>query len=298
MEGTGLALKIGSLVLGLGTFLVLFKQVKQLKKYGVASLFYIIITSALLACSTLFLYLWPEKGEFTKLILAQLFIVAIAILHLFLAPKLLPWYSKQPVSIRFAFILSILLFTFFFTNLSFTFLVRTQVEMVWHLSSLWFLIPVLLDITISRLLEVPPKQFKKWQYPVSVKIEDPTDREMENPVVISFIFRKSPDSAEETTFRAKAPQEMKLGRLFYFFINDYNSRHPEGPVSFFDMNNNPHQWTFFKLKNKFFKIKTPLDPDESIANCRIKENDILICTRDNVNENLNEHESAEQEGKK
>ncbi len=292
MEGTGLALKIGSLVFGLGTFLVLYKQVKQLKKYGVVSLFYILLISVLLSASTLFLYLWPEKGEFTKLIIAQLFIAAIGILHVLLAPKLLPWYSEEAASIRFAFILSILLFTFFFSNLSFTFLVSSKVVSVWHLSSLWFLVPVLLNLTIVKLLEVPPKLYKKWQYPVGVKVEDPTDREMENPVVISFIFKKNPDSDGETTFRAKAPQEMKLGRLFYFFINDYNSRHPEGPVSFVDANNIPHQWTFFKLKNKLLNIKTPLDPDETIINCRIKENDILICTRDDVNENLNDHESA------
>lgn len=292
MEGTGLALKIGSLVFGLGTFLVLYKQVKQLKKYGVVSLFYILLISVLLSASTLFLYLWPEKGEFTKLIIAQLFIAAIGILHVLLAPKLLPWYSVEAASIRFAFILSILLFTFFFSNLSFTFLVSSKVVSVWHLSSLWFLVPVLLNLTIVKLLEVPPKLYKKWQYPVGVKVEDPTDREMENPVVISFIFKKNPDSDGETTFRAEAPQEMKLGRLFYFFINDYNSRHPEGPVSFVDANNIPHQWTFFKLKNKLLNIKTPLDPDETIINCRIKENDILICTRDDVNENLNDHESA------
>lgn len=293
MSSTDLALKIGSLVLGLGTFLVLYKQVKQLKKYGIASLFYILLISVILSASTFFLYLWPEKGEFAKLLVAQLFIVTIGILHVLVAPKLLPWYAKEPLSIQLAFILSILLFTYFFANLAFTFLVSSQVETVWHLSSLWFLVPVLLNLTILRLLEVPPKLYKKWQYPVGIHIEDPTDDEMENPVVISFVFKKHINSPEETTFRAKAPQEMKLGRLFYFFINDYNSRHPESPVSFFDANNQPHQWTFYKLKSKIFKLKTALDPDELIHKCRIKENDILICTRDDINENLSTHESTE-----
>ena len=285
MSGTSLALKIGTLVFGLGIFLVLFKQVKGLKKYGVSSLFYVLLGSLILASTTLFLYLKPTSGEINTLLFAQVTIISLGTLHVFLAPKILPWYSEQVFSMQLVFIVCILLFSYFFTNLSFTFLVDTNVELVWHLSSLWFLVPVLLNQTILKLLAVPPKQFKKWKYPVGVTIEDPTDNEMVSPVVISFVFKKNHNSPEETTFRAKAPQGMKLGRLFYFFINDYNSRHPESNVSFVDENNQPNEWIFFKLRSKFLNLKTALDPDDSILICRIKENDVLVCNREFFNEN-------------
>ena len=285
MSGTSLALKIGTLVFGLGIFLVLFKQVKGLKKYGVSSLFYVLLGSLTLASTTLLLYFKPTCGEINTLLFAQAIIISIGILHVFFAPKILPWYSAQVFSMQLIFIVCILLFCYFFTNLSFTFLVETNVEMVWYLSSLWFLVPVLLNQTILKLLEVQPKHFKKWKYPMGVTIEDPTDIEMGSPVVISFVFRKNDHSPEETTFRAKAPQGMKLGRLFYFFINDYNSRHPESNVSFVDENNQPYEWIFFKLRNKFLNLRTALDPDDSILICRIKENDVLVCNREFFNEN-------------
>jgi len=293
MSGTSLALKIGSLVLGLGTYMILFKKVKGLKKYGVTSLIYVLLVSLLLSASTLFLYLRPGTGEFTALIFAQLAVISLGTLHVLFASKLLPWYSDQVFSMKLVFIICMLLFSYLFTNLCFTFLVESNVEMVWHLSSLWFLVPVLLNQTVEKLMDVPPKQFKKWHYPVDVTIEDPSDEEMDNPVVISFVFRKNPQSEDVTTFRAKAPQEMKLGRLFYFFINDYNSRHPESPVSFTDANNQPHPWIFFKLRSKLLQLKTALDPDDTILNCRIKENDVLICNREVINEKKSDHETTE-----
>jgi len=84
---------------------------------------------------------------------------------------------------------------------------------------------------------------------------------------------------ELTTFRAKAPVGMTLGRLFYFFINDYNSRHPEEPISYTNEKNEADPWVFFKVKNKLFRINEALDQDSSIASNNIRENDVLVCKR-------------------
>jgi hypothetical protein len=293
MSGTSLALKIGSLILGLGAFFVLFKRVKGLKKYGFSSLLYVLLTALLLSGSTLFLLLSPTSGEITSLVLAQLTILIISTLHVFLAEKLLPWYNEQKFMMQVVFVICMLLFGYFFFNLSFTFLVESEAEIIWYLSLLWFLVPVLLNQTIQKLLEIPPKQFKQWQYPLGEHIEDPSDDEMENPVVISFVFKKKPEAPETTTFRAKAPLGMSLGRLFYFFINDYNSRHPESTISFTADGNVADRWIFFKQKNKLLKLKTALDPDEEMGNSKIKENDVLICNRVNFNEKISQDETTE-----
>lgn len=293
MSGTSLAFKIGSLVLGLGAYFVLFKKVKGLKKYGLSSLFYVLAASIILSLSTLFLLFKTSTGEITSLIFGQIIILTVGTLHVFFAKKLLPWYGEQKFGMQLVFIICTLLFGYFFSNLSLSFIVNSDIEFVWYLSLLWFLVPVLLDRTIAELLEVPPKKYKKWQYPVDVTIEDPTDEEMENPVVISFVFQKNALASEDTTFRAKAPQEMTLGRLFYFFIDDYNSRHPEAPISIVDENKQPDEWVFFKIKNKFLRLKKALDPDDSIFSSRIKENDVLICTRVSMNENFSKDEATE-----
>jgi hypothetical protein len=293
MSGTSLALKIGSLVLGLGAFFILFKKVKGLKKYGLSSLFYVLLTALLLSASTLFLLLDHSFNEMTLLILGQLIILIIGTLHVFIAPKLLPWYNNQKFGMQVVFIICMLLFGYFFFNLSFTFLVESEAEIIWYLSLLWFLVPVLLNQTIIKMVEIPPKEYKKWRYPLGENIEDPSDEEMENPVVISFVFKKYPDAPEETTFRAKAPLGMSLGRLFYFFINDYNSRHPESTISCASEGDFPDEWIFFKRKNKFLNLKTALDPEEEMGNCKIKENDVLICNRVIVNEKISQNETTE-----
>jgi hypothetical protein len=290
MSGTSLALKIGSLVLGLGTFFIMFKKVKGLKRYGWSSLFYVLVVSLLISASSLFLFLKPNMGEMTIIIFAQLIIIFLGTLHVFLSKKLLPWYQEHTFGMQLVFIICILLFGYFFFNMAFTFLADPAVEFVWYLSLLWFLVPVILDQTIIKLLEVPPKEYKSWKYPLNVTIEDPSDQEMENPVVISFVFKKNNSVDEVTTFRAKAPLAMSLGRLFYFFINDYNSRHPEAPVSFTNKNNKPDAWIFFKLKSKFLGLKIALDPDNTISANGIRENDVLLCSRA-VN---NEEEQANQ----
>lgn len=292
MSGTSLVLKIGFLVLGLGAFLVFFKKIKGLKKYGLSSLLYVLVAALLLSSTTLLLFM-QSAGEMTALLLAQLVIVAAGVLHVLISSKILPWHPAQGFSMQLVFIICILLFGYLFFNLSFTFLVESNVEMVWYLSLLWFLVPVLLNQTVIKLLEVPPKEYKKWTYPADKNIPDPTDEEMENPVVISFEFKKNTDTGQVTTFRAKAPVGMALGRLFYFFINDYNSRHPEGTIRVTDENNRPYEWIFYKITHKIFGLKTALDPEDSIYQSNIKENDVLLCNRVITNENPQSNETIE-----
>jgi len=291
MSGTSLALKIGSLVIGLGVFLAIFKKIKGLKKYGIASLFYVIIVSVILALPTLLLYS-ESSSELKLLIINQIIIIVLGTLHVILSKKMLPWYSTQLFNMQLLFIFCIIIFSYLFLNLSFSFFVSSKVQLVWALSLLWFLVPLLLNQTINKLLEVPQKEYKKWLYPLNSTIDDPSDEEMENPVVISFVFQKNSDSTESTTFRAKAPVGMALGKLFYFFINDYNSRNPESTVSYLNELKEPDEWIFFRLKSKFLRIKAALDPDDSIYNNNIKENDVLVCNRFYINTNIKEDETT------
>lgn len=291
MNGASLALKIGTLVLGAGIFLTMLKKVAGLKKYGLSSLLYIVVISLLLA-SPVLLLLSEHDNEIVPLILAQAIIIAIGTLNIFLINRLLPWFGAKIFSVQLFFMICILVFSYLFSNLGFTFLVHSKAQLVWTLAMLWFLIPFLLKHTIDRLFEVPQKEFKTWQYPEKTP-EDPSDEEMENPVVISFVFQKTTNSEESTTFRAKAPSEMILGRLFFFFIDDYNSRHPESRISFSDENKVPDQWIFFRQKSKILRWNVALDPEDKIKDCKIKENDILICNRAVKIKNLNNNETTE-----
>mgnify|MGYP001294781377 CR=1 FL=1 len=284
MNATGIALKVASLVFAGGIFMILFKRIKVLKRYGIASIVYVLLISILLALPTLLNLFKFNLSNILLLVCAQVFILFLGILHVMLTPATLPWYKDQPFNMKLMFVICILFLAYFFSNLSLSFLVSHDLQIVWYLSLLWFLIPILLNQTVEALLQVPPKIFKQWYYPLNQNIDDPSDEELENPIVISFIFPKNEESPEQTTFRAKAPVGMKLSRLFYFFINDYNSRHPEGTISFLDSNRAPYGWIFMKVKNKFFNLKDGMDPDISIYANEIRENDVLICKRITNNE--------------
>ena len=279
MDSTGIALKLGSLIFSGGILLILFKRIKVLKKYGLASIIYILLISILLAFPTLFNLFGLSFSEILLLVCAQVFILIIGILHVAFAPSALPWYKVQPFNLQLLYIISILFLAFFFSNLSLTDLQKQQLPLVWYISLLWFLVPILLNRTVEELLKVPPKEFKLWYYPVNQNIDDPSDEELENPIVISFIFKKNQHSNELTTFRAKAPVGMKIGRLFYFFINDYNDRHPEGSIPYLDDNNEPYGWIFKKVRSRLFGLTEVIDPDSSVYSNEIRENDLLYCRR-------------------
>jgi hypothetical protein len=279
MSPTSIALKVACLIFSGGIFMILIKKINSLKKYGWITLFCILLVSILLAFPTLFNLFGFNFSEIILLICAQLFILLIGILYIKFIPVMLPWFKIQPFNLQLLFAISIIFLAFFMSSLSLSDMQKQQLPLIWYLSLLWFFIPVLLNKTIDELIKVPPKVFKLWYYPVDQNVEDPSDDELENPVVISFIFKKNNESSELTTFRAKAPVNMNVGRLFYFFINDYNDRHPEAAISYLDENHVPYGWIFKKVRIKLLGLKEVIDPDSSIYSNEIRENDLLYCRR-------------------
>lgn len=279
MNVASIAMKFVSVFFAGSLFFILFKRVKVLKKHGVISLIYVLLLSILLATPTLFLLFDLTISDIALLLLAQVFILIMGIVHILLNPLAIPWYKDQPFKFQVLFIICILFLSYFFSDLSLSFIVNPQLRLVWFLSLLWFVVPSLLNETVNQLLRVPPKVYKKWVYPLNERIDDPSDEELANPIVISFVFSKNEQAVEVTTFRAKAPVGMNLGKLFYFFINDYNDRHPESRIAFFNSEGEPYGWIFLKIKNKLFGLKDAIDPETSIYSNNIKENDVIICKR-------------------
>jgi hypothetical protein len=283
MNPASIALKVASLVFSGGILIILFKKIKVLKKYGLASIIYVVLLSLLLAFPTLFNLFAFNASNMFLLVCAQAFVLIIGILHVVFAPGTMPWYREQPLSIRLIFMISILFLAYFFTNLSLIDLQDYGYPSLWYMSLFWFFVPFLLNETVNEYLKVPRKIYKLWHYPVNQNIADPSDEELENPIVISFIFKKNETSSELTTFRAKAPVGMQVGRLFYFFINDYNSRHPESNISFMNDSNEPNGWIIKKVRNQLLGLKEVIDPDISVYVNEIRENDLLYCYRINNN---------------
>ena len=279
MSTMGIATKLISLFVAGGIFLMLYKRVKVLKKYGLISLAYLLLSSILLAFPTLLLMVDLAIGDLWILLIAQTFILLVGVVHLLQNPAMLPWYKDQAFKVQILFLACIIFLAYFFSDLSLSFLVNPKLRIVWYLSLLWFIIPSLLNETVNLLLKVPPREYKKWTYPINERVDDPSDEELDNPLVIGFVFKKNEQSKTSTSFKAKAPVGMQLGRLFYFFINDYNSRHPESQISYVNQEGEPYGWVFMKAGKKLFGNKKAMDPDDSIYGNNIRENDELFCNR-------------------
>jgi len=98
--------------------MILFKRIKALKKYGLASIIYLLLISLLLAFPTLLNLFELNLSEITLIVCAQAFILIMGILHVVLIPSTLPWYRVQPFKMQLLFIICILFLAFFFSNLS------------------------------------------------------------------------------------------------------------------------------------------------------------------------------------
>src|SRR4029079_11802767 len=107
--------------------------------------------------------------------------------------------------------------------------------------------------------------------------ELPPDDPNEKLLVIGFEIGKKSADLKKTYFRAKAPENLKLGELFYHFINDYNDLQSETPIEFSDNSQGiAYQW-WFRIKPKWYQTNKILDPMLSFKSNGIKENSVIVC---------------------
>jgi len=141
-----------------------------------------------------------------------------------------------------------------------------------------FFIPFMAVKLYEYAISIPVPIYKTWKYPSTKNIKDPSDEELTNPLVISFEFNKEEDSSEISNFRLKAPEKMEFGKLFYFFINDYNERNPESKISYLNKENEPYEWIFYK-KGSLLTPEKYINYTHTIDSNAIRENDVIICQR-------------------
>ncbi|MBC8643207.1 hypothetical protein H9W95_01010 [Flavobacterium lindanitolerans] len=72
----------------------------------------------------------------------------------------------------------------------------------------------------------PAKLHKRWFYPVNSKYPAPHISEMRNIIIVNLVFTKKANDSTIINFKVKAPRAFDFGKLFYYFINDYNEKNP------------------------------------------------------------------------
>lgn len=147
------------------------------------------------------------------------------------------------------------------------------------MSMLTFFIPFLLLQTFDAAYSIPSAVFKTWKYPNN-PIDLPDEKSGEKILIIGFEIAKNPTDLAKTYFRAKAPESMNLGELYYHFINDYNEAKSETTIKYTDDSSASVDW-WFRRKPRWYQRQRILDPYITIRENGIKENTVVICERIN-----------------
>lgn len=261
-------------ILAYGALLGKSEEVRQRK---MANLLYILLAGLCIGIMGFTQFLGLAEKPFAFFIVLQILMLILGIVHIWAAGKFLRWPSRESFLNEFLLTLTTAAIGGVFMLLAFTAVGMENFSTLLAISIVWFLVPFLFSKSVDWYSMIPDRVFKTWIYPVDHPIPDPTDRELAMPMVISFEFQKKVDDADFTIFRAKAPKDIEFGKLFYFFINDYNSRHPESVIEV-SSKTNPYPWVF-NFKPKWLVKTRYLDPDETVFHNQIKENSVIVCNR-------------------
>ena len=214
------------------------------------------------------------------LIICQVIFFILGLYHIRCMHKYLKW-SGSGKSFWFEMIFTIVVAAFGFMGFIIIFKWMNNSGYEYQVSSsvLFFVLAFFVYNSFLSAVNIPMKVYKKWFYPVHKEIDDPDETKLKNMLVISFEFQKKKTDEYFTNFRAKAPADMEFGKLFYYFINDYNERHPNGKIEYVSEKATPYGWVFYK-KPRWYTINTKyIDTEHTFFTNHIKENDVIVCNR-------------------
>jgi hypothetical protein len=250
------------------------------KPYQKATLLYGVVGILFFSIIALAAYPPIAGRPFTMLIICQAWFLLLGTLHFYTMGQYLGWAGdRKSFLAETVFTILVGLFGAIGFLLVYHFVSHDGLQFVMAGSILFFLLPFLLFHTFRSAVAIPPKIVKEWFYPVNEYVDEPEDSKMRNLRVISFEFQKRTNDPHFTNFRAKAPADMDFGDLFYYFINDYNDRHSNSRIEIADHHGAPHGWIFYKKSRWFTVVTNYIDAEKTILNNKIKENDVIICTR-------------------
>lgn len=265
------------LVISLVIFSVALK--KKLKGKILVSLLYILVAGIIIGLGGFFanIHLMSITHQMIFYLLSGWMLI-FGITHVFLLSKILRWSEGSNFWVKLFFTIVTGLVGGIFMLLAFQISGYSTFVGIHLTSLLLFIIPNIFYGIVVFYVKIPVKVLRKWYYPVDRHIEEPRDREMESPLVVGFEFKKKSSDKNITTFRAKAPKEMTFGKLFYYFINDYNDRNPDEKIEYLDEKDKPVSWIFY-FKPKLFGSIRYIDPEETNSFNLVKENSVILCKR-------------------
>ena len=141
-----------------------------------------------------------------------------------------------------------------------------------------FILPFLCWQAFRFFFRIPSPLYKSWYYPLNQEMPDLDMIDLSQIEVVQFVFSKNPQEGSQTNFTSKAPLNMTLGQLFFVFINDYNDKNTQQPISYLQSAQQPFGWLFFR-KKKWFGARHFFDANLSFRENGIQPNELIYAVR-------------------
>jgi hypothetical protein len=250
------------------------------KPYSRATILYLLAYGAAFALLGFGIGLGWFTSYLQYYIFFQLIATGLGSLHLYTMNRLLKWTSSNTFWPELLLTLVITLLGALCFVMTYRVLNREGLEVSMASAVLFFIPPFFVYRAFTAAIAIPPKILRQWFYPIHQHgLLEPDETKLKNLLVISFEFQKNKGDKYFTNFRAKAPVDMEFGELFYYFINDYNERHPNSVINYKTNTGEPDGWIFYK-KPKWYTIFTSyIDAERTVFINHIRENDVIICNR-------------------
>jgi hypothetical protein len=272
----------GIIAIGALIVMLLSRYIKNFTLYKRQALWYLAGITLAYGVVASIPYLFTHQNLMNQYLFYQIWFLGLGIVHCNLMYTRF-WANEKTLSSELAFIIAIWLFggvAFLLVQNLFTggdFLYYPMLTCMFA-----FALPTFVYKTFERMMAIPAKLHKWWQYPAYQHQPEVNEEEMRDIIVIGFELEKNNRDQDRTYFRARTPIKMDLGDLFYHFINDYNDRYPNTPIDVLDANGQPYGWVFH-LKSRWLGIAGTLDPEKPVFMNGMRENSVIICTRVAVN---------------
>lgn len=265
-------------VFSLVLFSIMSARVKAMKATKGKALLYVIVSGIAFGFFGLVGFIEFYLKFYYVFIIGAVYFLSLGIINQFVAIHILPWYKDLNFLYGLVFNLIIAAFGTLLYLYTYYYISNMGINKFHLFNLVFYFIPFLVTKSANYFIKIPNREYKKWFYPIGKEINDPTEREMESLLVIAFEFQKQFANDEITTFRAKAPKHMQFGKLFYYFIVDYNTKHPESKIEYIYEKSKSYGWIFY-IKPTWLGTKMYIDPEITVAENSIEENSVIIVQR-------------------
>lgn len=249
-----------------------FRQEK--KKYFV----YILIQGLLFLIFGAILYNLKDTTLNARFLTTQLYMLIMGSLHVYAFRGYFKRFDTKAIYKELAIVLVTAIFLSAFVIMIVVHF-RELEYLIYTLGALLFFIaPTLCYVLFETAVSIPAKLHKRWFYPVNTKYPSPQAADMRNIIILNFVFQKKENDKDIINFKVKAPRAFEFGKLFYYFINDYNEKNPNSQIHYIDKKGEPYGWYFYS-KPKWFSASEYIDPEHAIDTNNIKDGETIICQR-------------------